>query len=135
MYRFEDVNVILSKMCSTPINGATVPCMQTSFLDRWKGRLILAYEAIVLLSSCKLRKADSKIVISELIIKGAQGSIYFMFICTFLKLLLYYITHINYSNIFIFKFHLLPEEGEIKDEGRTLVSLCCLILVSRKNQK
>jgi hypothetical protein len=51
-----------------------------------------------------------------------------MFICTFLKLLLYYITHINYSNFFIFKFHLLFEGGEIKDEGGTLVSLCSLTL-------
>ncbi|KAL5668105.1 hypothetical protein ACJX0J_020326, partial [Zea mays] len=67
-----------------------------------------------------LHKAEDTIIISELIIKGVEGSIYFMFICTFLKLLLYYITHINYSNFFIFKFHLLFEGGEIKDEGGTL---------------
>ena len=85
------------------------------FLDRWKGWLILAYEAIVLLSSCKLRKAECTIVISELIIKGDEGSIYFMFICAFLKSSLYYINHINYSSIFIYKFDLLPE-GEIEDE-------------------
>lgn len=99
------------------------------FFDRRKGRLILAYETIILLSSCMLHKSDGTIVISDLIKKEPKEvyTLCFMFICTSLKSSLYYINHINYSSIFIFKFDLLPEEGEIEDEGWTLVSLCCIV--------
>lgn len=37
------------------------------FFNRRKGWLILAYEAIILLSSCKLHKSDGTVVISDLI--------------------------------------------------------------------